>query len=85
MTKVTTESGFVAEVDESVFDDMLLLEAIRDCDTDVMKIPVVIEKIIPGRKDDLYNHIKDDRGRVTTKAVTREIIGIINALKDGKK
>ena len=84
MTKVTTESGFVAEVDESVFNDMRLLEAIRDCDTDVMKIPVVVEKILPGRKEDLYKHVEVD-GRVTIEAITKEITGIISALKDGKK
>ena len=45
----------------------------------------ILNKILPGGRERLYDHVRNDEGRVPITAVSMEITDIFNALKAGKK
>lgn len=79
MLKGETKSGFPFEVDETVADDMELLEALNEADKDLTKLPDVLNKILgPDQKKSLYDHVRDDKGKVSITVVSKEFIEILN-------
>jgi len=87
MYKGTTKSGFEYEVDEGVFDDMELIDALADVNSgrDGLQISTVIRKVFDDeQRKNLYDHVRDDKGRVPTEPIMDIITEIINAGADGK-
>lgn len=79
MLKGETKSGFKFEIDESIADDLELLEDIAKADKDVSAFPGVLEKILGiDQKAALYEHLRGENGRVSTKAAVGEFTEIMN-------
>lgn len=81
MKHVKTSAGFEAELDEGCFDDMELFDAIVAMQNgDGTKLPTVVDKILGEEKPALYDFLRDEKGRVPTKAVSEAITEIIQEL-----
>ncbi|MEG0906581.1 MAG: hypothetical protein RSA49_05225 [Anaerovoracaceae bacterium] len=87
MAEVTTKSGFTIDIDEKKLDDMLLLEVIAEADGgNPLEISKAISMLLGDRKNDLYDYLKTEDGRVPIGKVSEELIDIIASLGDkGKK
>lgn len=87
MKKGKTESGFKFEIDEKVLDDMELIDAMAASQgEDPTQISVVVVKIFGAeQRKRLYDHVRDENGRVPIGEVANIITEIINSLgEDGK-
>ena len=86
MIKGTTKSGFKFEIEEEVFDDYELLEKLVDADNgDNMAIFQSIDMILDGtQKDQLKEHVRNEKGRVTASAMVKELMDIMEASNAGK-
>lgn len=87
MTQITTSSGFACEVNEAALDDMELLELIEALEEreSVSAYRKIIDKILPGERQRLYEHVRTEDGRVPISAVSAEIADIFRLIKSGKK
>ena len=86
MIKGITKSGFSYELDETKLDDMELLDAIAEVDSNPLNISKVLKTILgEDQRKALYDHLRDDTGRVSVKAVTEAIADIFSSSgSDGK-
>jgi len=84
---ITTKSGFKCKIDDSVLDDMELVDAMAAAQgEDPLQLTVVINKILGEKnKQKLYDHMRDKNGRVPVEATTNEIVEIFEALGDDGK
>lgn len=84
--KVTLESGFSCELDPEVRDDIELLELLIELDGgDRSALPAAVEKTIGAEgKKALYDHLRSEKGRVSTNAVHKALIELFKASKDTK-
>lgn len=79
MLKGKTKSGFKFEIDEMIADDLELLEEIAKVDKDVTVFPDVLERILGvDQKKSLYDHLRNEHGRVSTQAAVDEFTEIMN-------
>ena len=79
MLKGKTKSGFEFEIDEKVADDMELLEAIAEAETQTYKFPQVLKKILgEEQKQKLYDHLRTKKGNVPIEKAINEFIEIMN-------
>lgn len=87
MTTIKTPSGFEADVDERVIDDLAFLDLICDLDDgNPHAYRGLIDKLLSA--DDrkrLYDHVRTDDGRTPVSAINEELTEIIKGLKNGKK
>lgn len=84
MKQIETSSGFKCELDEGCLDDMELFDAICAMERgDAMQTPIVMSKILGEHKKALYEHLRDEKGRVPTTKAAAELTEIITQL--GKK
>ena len=80
MRRGTTESGFEFEIDEEDLDDMRFIELMAQAQTDVLKLPEVIVRMLGEEgKEALYNHVQNEKGRVRTGDIDK-LIGEIMTL-----
>ena len=81
MIKGTTKSGFVFEIDETVMDNMELVDLIAESDTDNPLVISKIAKLILGKemREKLYDHLRTEDGRVPTQLVFEAIGEIFTA------
>lgn len=85
MARVTTASGFETEINENALNDMELLDAFMGMDRgDVMQVSVVVNKLIPNKKE-LYNHVRKEDGTVPIEDVAKEIADIVGSISGTKK
>ena len=86
MTKVTTASGFAAEIDEAALDDMELLDMLMETSKDnVRHLPAILGKLLGEEgKRRLYDHVRTPEGRVPYAAIDRELAEIFSAVNGGK-
>ena len=78
---IKTATGFEADIEDSVIDDMELFEAVAALQGgDVFQVPTVINKLVGEQKKALYDHVRLESGRVPTQAVVTEITEIFGAL-----
>lgn len=87
MKKGKTETGFTYALDETVFDDMELLEMLVSIDKgEASELPAVVEKLLGAeQKKRLYEHCRDANGRVPVSRVGAEIAAIFTAFDRTKK
>ena len=86
MISGVTRSGFAFEVDEGIANDMELFEALCDLDNgDATAVVPVVRAVLGGQKKALYDHLRNEDGRVPVNAVVNEITDIFTTIKDGKK
>lgn len=87
MTKIKTKSGFTIDVDEDVLDDAELLDMLVELDEENFTVfPTILKKLLgaDGKKM-LYDHIRNEDGRVPYAALTAEINDIMQGLNSKKK
>lgn len=86
MRKGKTESGFEYEIDEGILDDYELLEMLCQIDEgEIAPIFKMVNRLLgKEQKEKLMEHIRDQSGRVSVTKMINEIMGIINAIKEGK-
>ena len=87
MKKGTTKSGFKFVIEDGVFDDMELLEALADVDKgNSAALPDVIVRVLgEDQKKKLYDHLRDQNGRVPVSKVGAELAEIFGAFDETKK
>lgn len=87
--KITTGTGLKLEIDPAVFDDMELIDTLSELEDN----PLVLSKLIKmlfgeEGKRALYDHCRDESGRVTTASINAELTDVFRAFSkhtDGKK
>lgn len=78
MLKGKTESGFYFEIDETALDDMEFVEALADLEEDALKLPKVCNMLLgKEQKAKLYDHLRDENGKVPASAVSSAIVEIM--------
>lgn len=80
-----TPRGFAFSVDEAVLDDMELLDALSETETNPLRISEVSLKVL-GRdqRRKLYDNIRTEDGRVPISDATDELMFIFNSSDEGK-
>lgn len=80
-----TKSGFAFKLDDEAMNDMELLEDLKKLDGgDVLAVPSILERMLGKQKEDLYNHVRTESGRVPIDALVGELKGIFEASRDAK-
>ncbi len=84
---VMTDSGFEIDLDVAVMDDMEVFEKIVAIDKgNVMELPALLDLIFTrDQKAALYQHCRNDAGRVPISAVAQEFGKIMTGLRDAEK
>ena len=81
-----TASGFEFELDPKQLDDMELIEALADLDKNPTGIPRVLRLILgDDGKGRLYEHCRDESGRVPASRVAAELVEIFRLGQDAVK
>lgn len=82
MTKGITKTGFKFTLLDEVLDDMELLELVSEVDDNPLLLPKLIERLL-GRKQKkrLYDHCRDEKGRVSSTRVSNELEEIFSKTK----
>ena len=81
MKHIKTKTGFEIDIDENVIDDMELFDAVVDLQSgNMLAVPKVVSKIFGDNKARLYDHCRQESGRVPTQAINDEITAVFEAL-----
>lgn len=80
-----TSSGFEFTVDEKNLDNMELVDAIAEADSNPIAVTRIIKMLLGDeQKKQLYDHLRTADGRVPIKDVTTAVVDIFNSDKSGK-
>lgn len=81
--EITTETGLKLDIDENVFDDMELIDALAELEENPIAISKVVKMMFgtDGKKH-LYDHCRNEKGRVETVRVNNEITDIFRKLSE---
>lgn len=86
--KGETKTGFKFEIDEEVFDNMELMDEIAAVENDEPQRLGKVAELILGKKgkNALYNHVREENGRVPIEKASNEIFDIFESQSgdDGK-
>lgn len=83
--KVTLEDGFVLDIDDKKLDDYELVEALTDIDKGkVGRMTDAVDILLGNEKTNLFEHIRKEKGYVSTECVKGALLEIINGMKNGK-
>ena len=78
MVHVETSIGFKIDVDEAMFNDMELFDSIAEVEKGhMLYLPEVAKKILGDKKDELYDLLRTESGRVPVDEVSNQILEII--------
>jgi len=87
MLKIELSNGFKFDFDETVLDNMELVDALAECENNELAIIPVCNLLLgKDTKKKLYDHLRDENGRVPIQAVMDSLMEILEekAGKDGK-
>ncbi len=78
--------GFELELDEAALDDAELLEDFAAMDSgNAYAMPSAVKRLLgEENKKKLYDHLRNDKGRVSTTAVGVAISELMQSMKAGK-
>lgn len=80
MARVTTSSGFTADIDESFRDDWELIEAFNAISNGTAGAVAKLADVVLGKsKDALKEHCRGENGRVSADKMQDELFEIIKA------
>lgn len=81
-----TKSGFEYSIDSNVMDNMELLDAVAEIDGNPLALSKVLKMVLGDeQRKALYDHLRQEDGRVPVKAVSEEITDIFTSSgKNGK-
>lgn len=79
MIKGKLKSGFEYEIEESVLDNMELLDVIVEVDDNPAAVSKLVRMILPEeQRKQLYDHLRTEKGNVPIMAVSEAITEIIS-------
>lgn len=83
---IKTASGFEAEVDDIVIDDLAFLDLICDLDEgDTRAYRRLINKLLAEKdRERLYDHVSTEDGRIPLSAINTELTEIIKGIGSKK-
>ena len=86
MLKGKIESGFEFEIDEKVLDNMELVDAIAEADTNPLAVSRVIRLLLGDQqRQKLYGHLRTADGNVPIQAVSGALVEIFQNAGPGGK
>lgn len=86
MIKEKTKTGFKFEVDGDVVRDMEFIELAAASQEDGLLLPKVIELVLGAeQKKALYDHVRNENGRVIVDDVSREFGEILDAINEASE
>lgn len=81
-----TASGFEFEIEDGVLDNMELLDAIAELEENPLKLTKVVKLLLGEKtKERLYDHVRNEKGRVPADALSTEVADIFKLLNDKVK
>lgn len=80
--QITTKSGFACDIDPDVLNSMELIDALAELQSGNRLAYPEVSLLILGRETRarLYDHLRNEAGRVPPDAVDRELTEILQAL-----
>lgn len=76
-----TASGFEFEIEDGVLDNMELLDAIAELEENPLKLTKVVKLLLGEEtKERLYDHVRNEKGRVPAEALSTEVADIFKLL-----
>lgn len=78
MIDIETKSGFKCEIEEDIFDDAEFVDFLSSDDARTSLGKIAIHLLGEDGKVKLYNHLRDDTGKVRFSRVEAELIEIMN-------
>ena len=86
MLKGKTESGFCFKINEADLDDMEFVEALAELEEDALKFPKVCDMLLgKEQKKKLYDHLRNENGKVPVNAVSNAIAEIMSVAGESTK
>lgn len=81
-----TATGFKFEIDEEARDDMELLDMISALDDGKLQYVPKVALVLLGKeqKEALYEHCRNEKGRVSAREVIKEMYSIFNVIGNGE-
>lgn len=85
MLKGKTAAGFVYEVNPDVLNDMELMEALAEVDTNPLHLPKVIRTVLgDDQKAAFYDHYRNENGKVPVDVISAAFVEILSTNNQGK-
>lgn len=86
MLKGITKNGFEFELDESELDDMEFLETLAEAEENALAFPKICKMMLGEKqKKRLYDHLRNEKGKVPIEAVKDVIIEIMESSSEKTK
>lgn len=88
LVHVKTKTGLEIDVDQMAVDDAELLDALYDLQTTgnaLAIVKVARQLLTPEAKQALFDHVRNDAGRVPIESLSDELTDIMEALNGKKK
>ena len=83
--KGKTSTGFEFDIEDERLDDMELVDIMAEIDENPLLMPKLCRMLLgDGQKKRLYDHLRNEEGRVPIEAVTNAIQEIFNSPGDLK-
>lgn len=81
-----TSTGFEFEFDKAALDNMEVLDAINELDENPYASTKIITLLLGKEtKKRLYDHVRDEHGRVPAEAIAGEMVEIFKLIEDDIK
>lgn len=82
----TTKSGFTFTLEDDVLDDMELLDAMAEIGETTSGVSKTVVKLLgKQQRKALYDHLRDDKGKVRQAKVLQELTDIFETLGQAGK
>lgn len=83
--KGKTKAGFAFSIDPEAMNDMEFLENLADVEENPAKLPKLITALLgKEQKRALYDHYRDENGRVPVDAVSSAFVEMLKSSSHGK-
>lgn len=83
--EVVLEDGFALDIDDKKLDDYELVEALVDMDRGkVDRLADAVNILLGEEKPKLFEHIRNEKGYVSSEYIKNTLLEVINGLKNGK-
>lgn len=88
---IKTKTGFCVEIDPETLNDMELIEELAKLETGTNAVKIAAISSVAAKllgeegKKALYEHVRNEKGRVPITAVERELVDIFSTLSNVEK
>lgn len=84
--KIELDGNFTIDIDDWKLDDYELVEALTDVDRGIVsRLTDAVNILLGESKPELFEHIREKKGYVSTEEIKNALLQIIGGLKNGKK